>query len=42
MASKKELPAKQRDELLAILQKRFEANAKLHRGIKWADVEKRL
>lgn len=42
MASKKELTAKQKDELLAILQKRFEANAKLHRGIKWADVEKRL
>lgn len=42
MAKKKELSAKQRDELLGILQKRFEANANLHRGIKWDDVEKRL
>lgn len=30
------------EELLEILQKRFEENPARHKGIKWADVEKRL
>ncbi|HEY8509049.1 MAG TPA: DUF4256 domain-containing protein [Steroidobacteraceae bacterium] len=33
---------KEREDLLAVLRQRFEANAHRHKGIKWADVEKRL
>ncbi|HEX6088061.1 MAG TPA: DUF4256 domain-containing protein [Thermoanaerobaculia bacterium] len=36
------LPAQQRDELLKTLKRRFETNVKLHKGLKWADVEARL
>lgn len=40
--AKKELSAKQRDELLGVLEERFDANAGRHRGVEWADVRKRL
>jgi hypothetical protein len=36
------LSSKQRDGLLATLQDRFEKNAQRHKGIKWADVQKKL
>lgn len=39
---KKELPTKQREELLKILQVRFEKNMKRHKGIKWADLQAKL
>ncbi len=39
---KKNLPPEQKAELLTTLKERFEENAKLHKGLKWADVEKRL
>ena len=39
---KNELPAKQREELLAVLKARFEKNMNRHKGIKWADVETKL
>ncbi len=42
MAKTIQLPKTQADELLQILQKRFEKNMHRHKGIKWADVEKRL
>lgn len=38
----KELPAKKSNELIALLEARFEKNPKRHQGIDWADVEKRL
>lgn len=41
-SSKKELPQTQRNELLNILQARFEKNTNRHKGVKWADVEARL
>ena len=34
--------AEERDELLAVLEARFEKNLKRHRGIKWDDVRARL
>jgi hypothetical protein len=40
--NKKELSAKQRDELLRSLKARFEKNVERHKGIVWADVEARL
>jgi Protein of unknown function (DUF4256) len=40
--NKKDLPAKQRDELLSILKTRFEKNMTRHKGIDWAAVQERL
>ncbi|MBA4137794.1 MAG: DUF4256 domain-containing protein [Opitutus sp.] len=40
--TKKELPAKPRDALLATLQARFEQNPQRHAGLGWAAVLKRL
>lgn len=39
---KKQLTAKQRDELLSILAKRFEKNMKRHKDIEWAKVQAKL
>jgi len=39
---KKQLPAAQRDALLATLKARFESHRNRHRGIEWADVLARL
>ena len=40
--TKKELPPKQRDELLAALKARFDANQARHPGLVWAKVQARL
>jgi hypothetical protein len=40
--NKKELPPKQREELLTALQARFEKNMKRHKGLEWAKVQKKL
>ena len=40
--SKKELKPEQRAELLEELKERFDKNMARHKGIKWADVQKRL
>lgn len=40
--SKKELSLKQRQELLVVLEARFEGNMRRHEGIEWAAVEARL
>src|SRR5205809_7538241 len=43
MKSKKnELSAKQREELLKILEARFEKNMNRHKGLEWAKVQARL
>ncbi|HSC55321.1 MAG TPA: DUF4256 domain-containing protein [Phnomibacter sp.] len=42
MATKKNLPATQRSELLQILETRFNKNMGRHKGIQWSDVQKRL
>ncbi|MFI5194369.1 MAG: DUF4256 domain-containing protein [Chitinophagales bacterium] len=39
---KKELPAKQREELLEILRARFEKNGNRHKGLRWAEVQAKL
>ena len=39
---KKELSPKQRDELLAALKARFDANKARHPGLVWAKVQARL
>ena len=39
---KKELSPKQRDELLAALKARFDANKTRHQGLVWAKVQARL
>ncbi len=39
---KKELPAKQREELLKVLRARFEKNMNRHKGLKWAEVQAKL
>jgi hypothetical protein len=39
---KKELPAKQREELLKILRARFEKNMNRHKGLIWAEVQAKL
>jgi len=39
---KKELSSKQRDELLAALKARFDANKARHQGLVWANVQTRL
>ena len=41
-STKKELPVKQREELLAALKARFEKNLKRHKGLDWAKVQARL
>jgi hypothetical protein len=41
-SSKKELPAKQRDELLKAMKTRFEKNMARHKGIEWAKVRAKL
>jgi len=41
-SSKKELPSKQREELLTVLRSRFEKNGNRHKGIKWAEVQAKL
>ena len=41
-SSKKELSPKRRDELLALLKARFEANVNRHTGVRWPDVAARL
>lgn len=40
--SKKELPPKQREELLGVLKARFEKNLIRHQGLEWAKVQARL
>lgn len=40
--SKTKLSATQREELLRVLEARFEKNMNRHKGIKWVEVEKRL
>ncbi len=40
--NKKELPSKQREELLAALKVRFEKNLNRHKGLDWAKVRARL
>ncbi|MCL4785753.1 MAG: DUF4256 domain-containing protein [Verrucomicrobia bacterium] len=42
VSAKKELSSKQRDELLAVLKARFEANKARHQGLVWAKVQARL
>jgi hypothetical protein len=42
MATKKDLPAKQQQELLKALKARFEKNPNRHKGIGWEKVEARL
>ena len=39
---KKDLPAKQREEILNTLQKRFEKNMGRHKGLDWAKLEAKL
>ena len=41
-SSKKELPPKEREELLATLKARFEKNMNRHGGLQWAKVQARL
>jgi len=41
-SSKKELPEKQREELLRTLQARFQANMTRHKGLVWGEVEDKL
>lgn len=39
---KKKLSAAEQDELLQVLQQRFQKNKKLHPGIEWKEVEKKI
>ncbi len=41
-SDKKELPAKQREELLKVLRGRFEKNMSRHKGLQWAEVQAKL
>lgn len=41
-AAKKELSAKQREELLGTLKERFESNPNRHKGLDWSKVQARL
>ena len=41
-SNKKELPQKQREELLKALKARFEKNVSRHKGLEWAKVQARL
>ena len=40
--NKKELPPKQREELLKVLKERFEKNTNRHKGLDWTKVQARL
>jgi len=42
MENKKELPPKQREELLSTLKARFEKNMNRHKGVDWATVQAKL
>jgi len=42
MQSAKDMPAKQREELLGALKVRFEKNTNRHKGLEWAKVQARL
>ncbi|MDB4978132.1 MAG: hypothetical protein JWM56_318 [Candidatus Peribacteria bacterium] len=42
MSNKKELPPKQREELLTTLKNRFEKNMNRHKGLAWAKVQAKL
>lgn len=42
MEHKKELSAEQKEELLQVLEVRFEKNLQRHKGLKWAGVKERL
>lgn len=42
MPSAKDLKTKQREELLGVLQSRFEQNLNRHKGLQWAKVQARL
>ena len=42
VASKKELPAEQRDELLQVVKARFEKNMNRHKSLDWAIVQTKL
>lgn len=42
MKNKKELSSKQRDELLGVLEARFEKHMSRHKGVRWADVNAKL
>ena len=42
MAKKKELSAKERDELLGALKTRFEKNKQCHKGLEWQNIETKL
>jgi hypothetical protein len=42
VGTKKELPAKQREELLKALKDRFEKNLNRHKGLDWAKVQAKL
>lgn len=42
MREKRQLPSKQREDLLKVLQARFEKNMTRHRGLEWAKVRVRL
>ena len=42
MVKQSKLPQKRADELLKILQTRFEKNSARHKGLKWPEVEERL
>jgi hypothetical protein len=42
ISNKKELPPKQREELLGALKARFEKNMNRHKGLEWAKVQARL
>lgn len=41
-STKKNLPASLREELFGILKARFEKNMKRHKGLEWANVQKKL
>lgn len=41
-SNKKELSPKQREELLGVLNARFEKNLNRHKGLDWAKVQARL
>src|SRR5689334_16695957 len=41
-STKRDLPAKQREELLTTLKTRFEENMNRHKGLEWAKVQARL
>src|SRR5690348_274105 len=41
-SNKKDLPSKQREELLKTLQTRFEKNMSRHKGLEWTQVQAKL